>query len=66
MDRLGEVLPERLRARVSDHVTWTVDTVQEPFEAMYPDSDALVEKAREHVRDTEWDLVVVDVPQSSP
>ncbi|MFD0203662.1 MULTISPECIES: hypothetical protein [Saccharothrix] len=58
VDRLGEVLPERLRARVSDHVTWTVDTVQEPFEAMYPDSDALVEKAREHVRDTEWDLVV--------
>lgn len=57
-DRLGEALPERLRAGVSDEVTWTVDTVHDPFEAMYPDGEPLVEKAREHVRGTVWDLVV--------
>ncbi len=57
-DLLGEALPERLRAGVSDEVTWTVDTVHDPFEAMYPDYGPLVEKAREHVRDTVWDLVV--------
>jgi hypothetical protein len=57
-DRLGEALPERLRVGVSDQVSWTVDSVHDPFEAMYPDYDRLVEKAREHVRGTVWDLVV--------
>ncbi|MCT2582204.1 hypothetical protein [Actinophytocola gossypii] len=30
----------------------------DPFEEMYPDYSQLAEKAREHVRDTVWDLVV--------
>ncbi|WP_447006756.1 hypothetical protein ACRAKI_09925 [Saccharothrix isguenensis] len=65
-DRLRDVLPERLRTDVSDQVTWHVDTMHEPFEAMYPDYNPLVEKAREHVRDTGWDLVVCITDQPMP
>jgi hypothetical protein len=65
-DRLRDVLPERLRAEVDDGVTWHVDTMHEPFEAMYPDYNPLVEKAREHVRDTGWDLVVCITDQPMP
>ncbi|WP_158839780.1 hypothetical protein [Saccharothrix deserti] len=57
-DRLRDALPERLRDGVTDEVAWTVDTVHEPFEAMYPDYSPLIDKAREHVRGTVWDLVV--------
>ncbi|NRN67095.1 hypothetical protein GC106_43280 [Kibdelosporangium sp. 4NS15] len=57
-DLLHDTLSDRLRAEASDAVKWTVDTVHEPFEAMYPDDDQLMGKARQHVRDTVWDLVV--------
>ncbi|ONI79972.1 hypothetical protein ALI144C_24985 [Actinosynnema sp. ALI-1.44] len=57
-DRLHGSLPERLRAAVDDTVRWTVDTVQDPFEAMYPDIGLLMEKACAHVRGTVWDLVI--------
>ncbi|WP_051773005.1 hypothetical protein [Saccharothrix sp. NRRL B-16314] len=66
VDRLCDVLPERLRAHVDDQVSWFVDPMHEPFEAMHPDCTPLVEKAREHVRDTGWDLVVCVTDQPMP
>lgn len=56
--QLHDVLPELLGEAVADTVTWTVRTVPDPFEEMSPDHSRLMAKAREHVRNTEWDLVV--------
>lgn len=58
VDRLDGSLPELLATGVDDTVTWTVDTVHDPFEAMYPDIALLMGKACEHVRGTVWDLVI--------
>lgn len=58
VDRLSLPLPERLDPKSSRVVTWTVDTLHDPVEAMYPDHSALIEKARTHVRETVWDVVI--------
>ncbi|MCE7010840.1 hypothetical protein LWC34_49765 [Kibdelosporangium philippinense] len=58
VDRLHGDLSERLGARV--------DVVHDPFEAMYPDISLLMEKAREHVRGTVWDLVICVTDQPMP
>ncbi|HEX2133553.1 MAG TPA: hypothetical protein VHH15_18575 [Actinophytocola sp.] len=58
VDHLNETLDDDLRAAFGESVHWTVDTVHDPFEAMYPDYTQLRAKAREHVRDTVWDVVI--------
>lgn len=62
--RLPDRLPHLLSRRVSSEVTWVVEAVCDPFEAMAPNSDRLIDKAKERVRDTKWDLAVgiTDVP----
>lgn len=58
-ERLAADLPRR--AGTPDAV---VDVVQDPFESRYPDYARLMDKARERVRDTEWDVAVcvTDLP----
>ncbi|WP_280275089.1 hypothetical protein [Nocardia wallacei] len=65
---LGHALPGVLANRVDDRVTWRTEVVDDPFEAMYPDYDRLVDKAHERVRTTEWDLAlcVTDLPLRGP
>ncbi|MBB2938079.1 hypothetical protein FHX82_005155 [Amycolatopsis bartoniae] len=61
---LARTLPAELRAAVGPEVRWSVERVRDPFEAMFPDSQRLVDKARQRVRDTNWDLAVclTDLP----
>jgi hypothetical protein len=62
--RFPDVLPDLLTQHVNDRVSWTVDVVCEPFEAMAPDADRLIDKAKERVRNTNWNLAIVltDLP----
>lgn len=61
---LREVLPADLCRSVDDGVEWRVEVRDDPFEAMYPDYEYVVDKARAHVHDTEWDLALclTDLP----
>ncbi|SFA94917.1 hypothetical protein SAMN05216266_102401 [Amycolatopsis marina] len=65
--QLADDLPKALADRVSDRVRWQVELTAEPFEAMAPDFDRLIDKARERVRNTNWDFAVciTDVPVRS-
>ncbi|MBB5915321.1 hypothetical protein BJY24_004233 [Nocardia transvalensis] len=64
---LVEDLPAALRSR-GDECAWRVeflgDALGDPFEAMHPSDDYLIDKARNHVRDTSWDLALclTDLP----
>ncbi|WP_116042715.1 hypothetical protein [Amycolatopsis palatopharyngis] len=62
--RLADDLPDILSNRVSDQVRWQVELTADPFEAMAPDFDRLIDKARERVRRTNWNFAVciTDVP----
>jgi hypothetical protein len=62
--RVADDLPGILDKRVSDHVRWRVDTAADPFEAAAPNFERLIDKARERVRETNWDfaICVTDVP----
>jgi hypothetical protein len=62
--RLPDRLPGVLSRRVSDEVDWVVEAVRDPFEVKAPDDDRLINKAKQRVRDTNWDLAVglTDVP----
>ncbi|WP_107655842.1 hypothetical protein [Nocardia suismassiliense] len=62
--RLGDLLADELARRIDNDTSWTVEVIADPFEAMYPDHDYLIDKARERVRDTEWDLALclTDLP----
>jgi hypothetical protein len=62
--RVADDLPGILDKRVSDNVRWRVDMAADPFEAAAPDFERLIDKARERVRETNWDfaICVTDVP----
>ncbi|WP_280222010.1 hypothetical protein [Nocardia neocaledoniensis] len=61
---LGEDLPGRLPGAEGEQVEWRVRINNDPFEAMYPDSHQLIDKARDYVRETTWDLAlcITDLP----
>ncbi|MBF6423110.1 hypothetical protein IU440_00285 [Nocardia cyriacigeorgica] len=61
--QLGERLPGLL-ARRDDDVDWKVEVFYDPFEAMHPDDDHLIDKAAQHVAHTDWDLALclTDLP----
>ncbi|MET8797453.1 hypothetical protein ABZV91_13580 [Nocardia sp. NPDC004568] len=60
---LVQSLPAEL-ARRGDPSRWQLEVLDDPFEAMYPDLEYLIDKAGRHVRDTAWDLALclTDVP----
>ncbi|MFI5717724.1 hypothetical protein [Nocardia sp. NPDC051750] len=60
---LAETLPA-VCARRGDRTQWRVEVFDDPFEAMYPDLEFLIDKAGRHVRDTSWDLALclTDLP----
>ncbi|RZQ64568.1 hypothetical protein [Amycolatopsis suaedae] len=66
-ERLRHTLPGRLGLAATEEVRWSVETDRAPFELMYPDSSALLEKARQYVRGRPWDFVicVTDQPMYS-
>jgi len=61
---LRDILPGELGRRVDDHAEWRIEVRYDPFEAMYPDYGYLIDKGHEHVRNSNWDLVLclTDVP----
>lgn len=61
--RLAKTLPALL-ARQFEGADWQVEVFDDPFEAMYPDLEYLIDKAGRHVRDTSWDLALclTDLP----
>lgn len=60
---LAKTLPTVLARRFAG-VDWRVEVFDDPFEAMYPDLECLIDKAGHHVRDTSWDLALclTDLP----
>ncbi|WP_459546582.1 hypothetical protein [Nocardia sp. X0981] len=60
---LAETLPTLLARRFAG-ADWRVEVFDDPFEAMYPDLEYLIDKAGRHVRDTSWDLALclTDLP----
>ncbi|NUS91352.1 MAG: hypothetical protein HOQ36_02905 [Nocardia sp.] len=68
--RLAHGLATRLPALLalrSDGARWRVEVSDEPFEAMYPDLEYLIDKAGRHVRETSWDfaLCLTDLPMGT-
>lgn len=63
-DDLQSMLPAELERTVDGGVTWKVDVFGEPFETMGSDSALLMDKARERVRTTRWDMAIclTDLP----
>ncbi|GAB2714402.1 hypothetical protein [Nocardia thraciensis] len=61
---LADDLPEALHDCGGDNATWQIEVLGDPFEAMHPGDDYLIDKARHHVRDTSWDLALclTDLP----
>ncbi|MDQ0382911.1 hypothetical protein [Amycolatopsis thermophila] len=61
---LDDRLPDELRRRVDERTDWSVEPVQDPFEVRYPDHHRLMDKARQRVRDTHWDVAIclTDLP----
>ncbi|MFI6043791.1 hypothetical protein ACIA8C_19335 [Nocardia sp. NPDC051321] len=61
---LGDDLPAALARTLGPETTWETEVLADPFEAMYPDHDQLIDKARERVHRTPWDLAlcVTDLP----
>ncbi|WP_157105899.1 hypothetical protein [Nocardia sienata] len=65
--RLARELVQNLPAELTrrgDPSRWQFEVLDDPFEAMYPDLEYLIDKAGRHVRDTAWDLALclTDVP----
>src|SRR5690606_21626690 len=60
---LASSLPAAL-AREDDRIDWEVEVLDDPFEAMYPDIEYIIDKAARHVRNTSWDLALclTDLP----
>lgn len=63
---LAASLPAAL-ARQDPRTRWRVEVFDDPFEAMYPDLEYVIDKAARHVRDTSWDLALclTDLPMRS-
>lgn len=63
---LAASLPAAL-ARQDPRTHWRVEVFDDPFEAMYPDLEYIIDKAARHVRDTSWDLALclTDLPMRS-
>lgn len=63
---LARTLPAIL-AEGDDRTRWRVEVAHEPFEAMYPDLEHIIDKAARRVRDTSWDLALclTDLPLRS-
>ncbi|WP_280457033.1 hypothetical protein [Nocardia carnea] len=63
---LARSLPAAL-AREDDRIEWRVEVLDDPFEAMYPDIEYVIDKAARHVRNTSWDLALclTDLPMRS-
>lgn len=63
---LASSLPAAL-AREDDRIDWEVEVLDDPFEAMYPDIEYIIDKAARHVRNTSWDLALclTDLPMRS-
>lgn len=63
---LARSLPAAL-TREDDGTEWRVEVFDDPFEAMYPDVEYVIDKAARHVRDTSWDLALclTDLPMRS-
>ncbi|MBF6435388.1 hypothetical protein [Nocardia cyriacigeorgica] len=61
--QLGERLPDLL-ARHDRGIDWKVEVFYDPFEAMHPDDEHLIDKAAQHVGHTDWDLALclTDLP----
>jgi hypothetical protein len=57
-------LPGELEQLLGEQVRWQVKVNGDPFEAMYPDNDQLIGRARDYVSETAWDLAlcVTDLP----
>ncbi|WP_280266414.1 hypothetical protein [Nocardia wallacei] len=62
--QLADDLPDALRRCGAADLRWRVEVLGDPFEAMHPGDDYLIDKARHHVRDTSWDLALclTDLP----
>ncbi|MCP9618677.1 hypothetical protein FOH10_06660 [Nocardia otitidiscaviarum] len=62
--RLGDELPGELGRALGGGTEWRAEVLADPFEALYPDHEYLIDKAHERVRDTPWDiaLCITDVP----
>ncbi|WP_214407087.1 hypothetical protein [Pseudonocardia lacus] len=60
---VARTLPARLDAEVDPDVEWTVSVVREPFEVA-PSAGRVIDKARQRVRGTRWDVAVclTDIP----
>ncbi|WP_280401498.1 hypothetical protein [Nocardia carnea] len=63
---LAAGLPAAL-ARHDPRLRCRVEVFDDPFEAMYPDLEYIIDKAARHVRDTDWDLALclTDLPLRS-
>lgn len=62
-DDLGQTLPAALERRIA-RGEWQTEVLCDPFEAMHPDYDHVLDKAGRHVRNTQWDLALclTDLP----
>lgn len=62
--QVAEDLPPELTTRVSSEVSWKVESIRSPFEAMAPRYSRLLDRARQRVADTGWDLAIclTDMP----
>ncbi|MFG2446700.1 hypothetical protein ACGFQG_27895 [Nocardia fluminea] len=57
-------LPGEFERVLGERVSWQEPVNGDPFEAMYPDNDRLIDRARDYVGETSWDLAlcVTDLP----
>lgn len=62
--RLAHALHADLPRALGGQVRWRAQVNGDPFEAVYPDNEHLIDRAREYVSETVWDLAlcVTDLP----
>lgn len=63
-EEVARTLPDELNVALGPGTRWSVERARDPFEAMFPDYQRLMDKARYRVRDTNWDLAIciTDLP----